>query len=47
VHEYNKGITTVANEQEMPIGELYKGGSAYGVTLRDVIGGRNSKGGFR
>ena len=43
----NKEITTVANEQEMPIGELYKGGSAYGVTLRDVIGGRNSKGDYR
>ena len=33
----NKGITTVAKEQEMPIGEIIKGGSAYEAILGDVL----------
>lgn len=33
----NKGITTVAKEQEMPIGEIIKGRSAYEAILGDVL----------
>ncbi len=36
----NKGITTVAKEQEMPIGEIIKGGNAYEVKKqRDIVKG--------
>ena len=30
----NKEITTVVKEPEMPIGELYKGGSAYEAIMK-------------
>ncbi len=31
----------------MSVSEIMKGGNAYEVILGDVIGGKNSKGGFR